>query len=153
MPKDPNVGDQILTALRENNLLLRHLFRALASHRVLGGVMSKVGDPLQLITPGSTPKFTVTASPADVLTVAEQTTWTSSDPTNAPVTMDASDPTGLTATVDVSESATVGSEITLTWTYANADGSKAVAEGIYPVVAPPAPPVPDVTGGTMEQSE
>lgn len=154
MSREYTLDQHILKELREMNCLLRHLFRSLTSHRVLGGVMSKVGDPMQLIAPGSTPQFAVTPTPADVVTVAAQAAWASSDPVNAPVTPNASDPTGLTATVDLSENIAIGSEVTLTWTYTNADGSTAIVEGVFPVVAvapPPPPPVTDVTGGTMAQ--
>lgn len=143
----PSIEERILEQLQENNFLLRHLFRSLTSHRVLGGVMSRVGDSMKPITPGSSPKFAVTPTPDKVVTIAQNATWTSSNPL-APVTVDPTDPTGLTATVEIDPSVTVGSEIDLTWTYANADGSIATVTGAFPVVAP----VPaDVTGGTMAQ--
>lgn len=147
------IGRRIVKELRGIIIkLLRYLLRSLTKHRVLGGVMTQVRtSPMVLIAPGSSPKFGVTPLPVDVVTVAAQTAWTSSDPINAPVTVDASDATGLTATVALSESIAVGSEVTLLWTYTNADGTTAAVTGTFPVVAVATPPVTDVTGGTMAQ--
>lgn len=145
------VNHRILEELRENNRLLRYLVRSLVtSHRVLGGVMSN-HNPMNPIAPGNTITLAVTPLPAGVVTAAAQAQWASSDPVNAPVTPVASDETGLTATVTLGPDAVVGSELDVTWTYTNADGSTAVVQGNFPIVAPPPPPVTDVTGGTMAQ--
>lgn len=152
--RESSINRRILEELRENNRLLHHIFRALTHNRVLGGVMSQVRtSPMQLIAPGSSPQFGVTPTPAGVVTQAANTTWTSSDPTNAPVTIDASDPTGLTATVNLGTAAVVGSDLTLTWSYKNpSDGTVVNVVGVFPVVAAAPPPPTDVTGGTMVQT-
>lgn len=146
--REIRIEELILKELRESNFLLRHLFRSLTSHRVLGGVMSQVRTcDMNPIAPGSSAKFAVTPTPDNVVTVSQNAAWTSSNP-SAPVTMDPTDPTGLTATVEIGADVAVGSELDLTWTYTNADGSIATVVGNFPVVAPPAT---DVTGGTMAQ--
>lgn len=151
--REASINRRILEELREMNSLLHHIFRALAHNRVLGGVMTQVRtSPMISISPGNSPQFGVTPTPAGVVTEAANAAWTSSDPTNAPVTPNADDPTGLSATVNLSTAAAVGSEIVLTWTYTNpSDGTVATVEGTFPVVAASAPPPTDVTGGTMTQ--
>jgi len=123
--------------------------KKLIPNRVLGGVMSEIGDPMALlpIAPGNSPQFEVTPTPAGVTTVAANAVWSSSDTTNAPVTANASDPTGLSATVNIPSTATVGTSFTLNWVYTNADGTTATATGSYTIIAL----VTDVTGGTMAQ--
>ena len=144
--------ESILELSRENNELLHDLIGLLTLNRVLGGVMTQMEiSPMQLIAAGSSPVFAVTPTPAGVATVAANASWKSSDTTNAPVTMDTNDPTGLTATVAIGTGIVVGSELTLTWAYKNADGTITTVVGLFPVVAVPPPPAVDVTGGTMAQ--
>ena len=142
---------RILEETRRNNFLLHEIIWLLTPNRVLGGVMSEVGEIMLPIAPGSSPQFGVTPTPAGVSTVAAQAVWTSSDTVNAPVTANSSDATGLSATVAIPTTAIVGNSFTLTWTYTNADGTTAVVAGTYQIIAA-VPPVTDVTGGTMAQT-
>lgn len=99
--------------------------------------------------PGGKAVFTATPVPADA-TVATPPTWTSSDTTNAPITVD---PTGLICTVDILATATVGTEVKLAVTGANADGA-AVTPGTFTfqIVPPPPPPVIDITSFTITET-
>ena len=107
------------------------------------------------ITPGNSPQFQVTptwATPpaAGVTTLAAQAAVTSSDTTNFPVTLNSDDPTGTTFTANLPASAVIpagGEEITITWTYTNADGTVATVTGTVTEEGI----VDDVTGGTFAQ--
>ena len=123
-------------------------------NRILGGVMSQVGDSMSLaaIQPGQTPVFQVTPtfSGAPFTTVAAQAAVTSSDATNFPVTLVSTDPTGLTfeAPIPATATPTGGSEpITITWTYTNTDGTTATVTGTVTESGI----TDDVTGGTFAQ--
>ena len=147
---------EMLEYEKSNQELLLRILREINrnSNRVLGGVMSQVGDPMSLvpIQPGQTPVFQVTPtfSGAAFTTNAAQASVTSSDTTNFPVQLVASDPTGLTfeAPIPATASPTGGSEaITVTWTYTNTDGTKAEVTGTVTELGI----VDDVTGGTFAQ--
>ena len=104
--------------------------------------------------PGVSAKFQVTWTEADgtvdASTVAAQTTWTSSDPTNFPAVMDPADPTGTTVDVAIPETENVAEEVTLTVVYANADGTSATVEATYNL-ASGVVTQPDVTSGTLNR--
>ena len=103
--------------------------------------------PLTPPDPGNTLQFTATPTPAgSVLPSGVVPTWTSSDPTNAPVTVD---PTGLIATVVLSTSITVGESVTLTITATLPDGTTPTGSTTFTVGA--APPV-EVTGFSIAQT-
>ena len=135
------LASEILNTQHETNHLLREILHALR-HNVTSGTISQ-GDLMQLATPGSTLGFTVTPSPANATVLTDASVWTSSDPTNAPVTGN-----GLSASVTLAADAPVGGAFTLTWVYTNADGTTATATIAETVIAP----VIDVTGGTIEQT-
>lgn len=103
---------------------------------------------MQPIAPGFSPQFTATPQPAgNVLNPTQPVpTWTSSDPTNAPVTADKS---GLVATVAIPSTATVGATFTLTINYTNADGTAATGAADFTIVAAPAM---DITRFTIAQT-
>jgi hypothetical protein len=147
-----SLEERILKELRENNHLLHHVIRILTSHRILGGVMSQIGDPMNLIAPGSTVQFGVTPTPAGVATLAAQVIWsgTASDGSAITVIPNAGDAAGLTATVVLPDTIAVDSELDVFWSYTNADGTVADVIGKFTVVAV-VPPVVNVTGGTMAQ--
>jgi hypothetical protein len=89
--------------------------------------------------PGNTLVFTATPTPAGaVLPAGVVPTWTSSDPTNAPVT---ADPTGLIGTVVLSSSITVGESVTLTVSATLPDGTTPTGSVSFTVGAPPPPEV------------
>lgn len=120
----------------------------LHSNRIYGFVITQQGDfPMALlpIAPGYSPEFTATPIPTDAV-LSSVPTWTTSDETNAPITVDA---TGLIVTVAIPTTATVGTSFVLTISYTNADGAVATASTTQIIVA--APPV-DVTGFTIEQT-
>lgn len=71
--------------------------------------------------PGATAVIDFTPVPADA-TLTQPPTITSSDTTNAPVTVDS---TGLVATVQFPASAVVGTNYVLTCSYTNPDGTMA----------------------------
>lgn len=97
------------------------------------------------IAPGNSPVFTATPVPATSVP-STPPGWTSSDTTNAPITVD---PTGLVATVAIPANAVVGTQFTLTIHYTNADGSAATGETTQTIVAPASP---DITSFTIEQT-
>lgn len=140
---------QVLVQIRD---LLFEIRGSLASNsnRVVGGIIKQLGGDMSLglLTPGSSPQFGVTPSPAGVATVLADTVWTSSDSVHAPVAANGSDPTGLTANVAISKSATVGHTFTLTWTYTNSDGTVATASATFTIVVTPG----NVSGGALAQS-
>ena len=138
--------------------ILREL-RELNSHNVTGGTIRRIGDsPMSTsfptLGPGVTAKFQVTPTEAsgvvDESTLAAQTAWTSSDPTNFPVVTDPTDPSGDTADVTIPQAETTTETVTLTWTYTNADGTTATASASFDLVGGVVTPV-DVTGGTIER--
>ena len=116
---------------------------------ITGGTIRQIGNPMALlpIAPGNSPQFGVTPTPAGVTALAANTVWSSSDTTNAPVTMNAADATGLSATVNIPSTAVVGTAFTLTWTYTNADSKVATATISLTISAL----VIDVTGGSIAQ--
>lgn len=136
------------------NLLKKLLALLLNRNDVTGGVIRRIGDSqmntnaLPVLGPGVSAKFQVTPEPAGVVTLAADTTWTSSDPTNFPAVMDPSDPTGTTCDVTIPESETTTEGIILTWGYANPDGVTASASAEFDIVGGVVTPV-DVTGGTI----
>lgn len=149
---------QFFQEVWEQGTLLRHLYRVLTPHRVLGGVIAQLEtSPMILIAPGSSPVFGVTPEPAGVVTSASQAAWSASSSDNSTVTITpvTTDDTGLTATATLPETINAGAELMITWTYTNADGKVVSVTGIFPVFAapPPPPPVIDVTGGTLAQVE
>lgn len=108
------------------------------------------GESMLPIAPGFAPGFTATPLPAGTTPApGNPVAWTSSDTTNAPVTVNASDPTGLTATVNIPSGATVGTSFTLSVSYTNADGTVATGSASFTIAA--APPS-DITSFTIAQS-
>lgn len=97
------------------------------------------------ISPGNSPIFTATPIPATSVPSAPPT-WTTSDTTNAPITVDK---TGLIATVDIPPSATVGASFVLTVSYTNADGTVATGTTSQTIVASPSQ---DITSFTIAQT-
>lgn len=97
------------------------------------------------IAPGNSPVFTATPNPADAVP-STPPTWTSSDTTNAPISVD---PTGLICTVAIPSGASVGASFTLTISYTNADGTVATGTTTETIVAPPSP---DILSFTIVQT-
>lgn len=111
--------------------------------------ITQQGDPMALlpIAPGFSPVFTATPVPSSsVPNPATPPTWTSSDPVNAPVSVDS---TGLIVTVNVPASAVVGTSVTLSVSYTNADGTVATGSISITIVAVPSP---DITSFTIQQT-
>jgi hypothetical protein len=115
-----------------------------------GFTITQTGDssmPLTAPDPGNTLVFTATPTPAGaVLPAGVVPTWTSSDPTLAPVTVD---PTGLIGTVVLDPSIPVGESVTLTVTATLPDGTTPTGSVSFTVGAPPPP---EVTGFTVIQT-
>lgn len=99
------------------------------------------------LDPGQSPQFTATPTPADSSLGAVVPTWTSSDPANAPVTVDS---TGLIATVALSPSIAVGESVTLTISATSPDGTVTATGSITFTIAAPPPVFP--TGFDIAQS-
>lgn len=97
------------------------------------------------IAPGNSPVFTATPVPSTSVP-STPPTWTSSDTTNAPASVD---PTGLIATVAIPTSAVAGTSFTLTVSYTNADGTVATGSTSQTIVAPASP---DITSFTVDQT-
>lgn len=147
------IAQRLHQEVREHTFLLQEIARSLGkierilTHLNISNVTSGTikGDTDMPLTPGSTATFTVTPEPSNATLLEHGSVWSSTDNTNAPVTVDS---TGLIATVTFPETATVGAPFTLTWTYTNADGTYATASISETIVAP----VIDVTGGTITQT-
>jgi hypothetical protein len=103
-------------------------------------------NPMVSIAPGNSPVFTATPVPATSVP-STPPTWTSSDTTNAPITVD---PTGLIATVAIPSTAVVGTSFTLEISYTNADGTVATGSTTQTIVSAPSP---DITSFTIEQTQ
>ncbi len=105
------------------------------------------------IQPGQSPKFQVTptfSGPPFPL-VGAQAAITTSDPVNAPASIDLTDdPTGATFILNLTTGATIaagGEALTVTWSYTNTDGTVANVTGTVTEQGI----VDDVTGGTFAQ--
>jgi hypothetical protein len=120
---------------------------------VTGGEIRRIGNiamgtTLPTLGPGVTATFEVTPTPAGVVTIAKNAVWSSSDPANFPAVQDPTDTTGNTADVTIPQSDTGTENVTLTWTYTNADGTVATASAVFDLVGGTVAAV-DVTGGTI----
>lgn len=144
----------LITKLLEDLRVLLHAIQQLISelkhkaNRIERFVISQLEIHMLPIAPGNSPEFTATPVPATSVP-ATPPTWTSSDTTNAPITVD---PTGLIATVNIPETAVVGTDFSLTVSYINPDGTVATGSVSLTIVAPPPPPSPDITAFTIEQT-
>ena len=127
------------------------------ANRVLGGVMTQIGDPVLLIAVGNSPQYQVTptwATPpaAGETTLLAQASITSSDPTDFPVALNSTDPTGTTFTLGpIPPQDTIGEGDTITWEYTNTDGTTASVVGTVTIVNGVPVITDDVTGGTFTQ--
>jgi hypothetical protein len=103
------------------------------------------------IAPGYSPVFTATPLPAgSFLTPGTAVpVMSSSDTTNAPVTVD---PTGLIGTVVIPASAVVGTTFVLTETYTNADGTLATGSATFTIVAAGGGGGSNIAGFTIAQT-
>jgi hypothetical protein len=125
-----------------------------------GGVIREIeqqgetimGTTFPPLGPGVSAKFQVTWTEAggvvDTETLAAQTAWTSSDPTNFPAVMDPADPTGTTVDVAIPATENATEEVTLSVQYNNADGTSAVATATYNLTSGVVTQA-DVTAGTL----
>src|SRR6185437_5323924 len=89
--------------------LLERILYAVEAHFPTSFLIQQSGDIMVPLDPGQSPQFTATPTPAGSSLGAVVPTWTSSDPTNAPVSVDA---TGLVATVALSNAIAVGESVT-----------------------------------------
>ena len=138
------IGHEILREMRERR----------RPSTVTGGSFRQIGSPTMVpIQPGQSPKFQVTPtfSGEPFALVGAQAAVSTSDPTNAPASIDLTDdPTGatfvlnLTAGVQIAEG---GEALTVAWTYTNTDGVVATVSGTVTEEGI----VDDVTGGTFAQ--
>jgi hypothetical protein len=137
--------EKILHEQRRTVQLLECVLALLVPPPITGFIIAQQGDPMLPIAPGFSPVFTATPVPATSVP-STPPTWTSSDTTNAPITVD---PTGLIATVAIPASAVVGTAFTLTVSYTNADATVATGSISLTIVAAPSP---DITSFTIEQT-
>lgn len=150
-----DIAEQSLEVQRQ----ILHEIRAIRRHLipqpsvVNGGAFTQIGEPMLPIQPGNSPKFQVTptfSGPSFPLVGAEASVATS-DPTNAPASIDLTDdPTGATFILNLLAGAVIapgGEALTVTWTYLNADGVPATVTGTVTELGI----VDDVTGGTFAQ--
>lgn len=145
-------------------IALRHLLkrRPHLPNRVVGGVITQVGDPMSSpvlvpIQPGQKPRFKVTpAFSGDPFTlIFAQAAISTSDAANAPAQIVPDDPAGTNPDgtifeVDLTSGVTLpagGEGIDVDWSYANTDGVVAHVTGTLTENGI----VDDVTGGTFEQ--
>lgn len=139
---------------KEQSHLLRAILHALKlPHRVLGGVMTQIGEPMVPIQPGQSPKFQVTPtfSGAAFTLDGSKAAVSTSDAVNAPAALDLTDdPQGTTFLLNLTPNAQIavgGEPIVVTWTYTNLDGTVATVTGTVTEEGI----VDDVTGGTFTQ--
>jgi hypothetical protein len=129
----------------------------LPSHlnRVTGGTFRQIGNPMQPIQPGNSPKFQVTptfSGPPFPL-VGAQAAVSTSDSVNAPASIDLTDdPTGATFVLNLTAGAVIdpvnGEPIVVKWQYTNEpDGVVASVQGTVTEQGI----VDDVTGGKFDQ--
>lgn len=139
---------EVLRKLERIEHLESHILHQLYQRFIVRHFIIEKENPLTPVSPGFNPVYTASPIPAGAILNPSQPapTWTTSDPTNAPVTADAS---GLNAAVAIPASAPVGTAFTLTVSYTNLDGT--VAQGALDQTIASAPPV-DVTGFTIAQS-
>lgn len=134
--------------LRELLKFLRHTM--LKHNEVTGGTMFRVGDPMNPIQAGNIVKFQVTptfSGDAFVLDGAKAAI-ASSDAVNFPVALDPTDAEGRTFVADLTAvTIKVPEDVTVTWTYVNADGIVATVAGTVTELGI----VDDVNGGTFAQ--
>jgi hypothetical protein len=142
--------------------ILRRLPETPPPNRVLGGVMTEIGDPMSTVplTPiadGNSPVFQVTpqwATPpaAGETTLLAQASISSSNPTDFPVALVTTDPTGTTFTLGpLPNQDTVNEGDTISWVYTNADGTTATVTGTVTIVAGVVSITDDVVGGSFTQ--
>ena len=97
-------------------------------------------NPMNPVVPGAVLDFVATVTPSGAATSPSDVAWTSSDPTNFPVTQSVGDPSGLTASVTVPAGAVItppaAAGPTVTCTVTNSDGTIAVGTSSpQPIVA------------------
>jgi len=138
--------------VRLQRAILHHLN---PTSRVIGGTFTQIptGGIMLPIQPGNSPAFQVTptfSGPPFPL-VGAQAAVSTSDPVNAPASIDLTDdPTGATFVIALTPGAVIptgGEAITVTWTYTNTDGTVATVTGTLTEEGI----VDDVTGGVFEQ--
>jgi hypothetical protein len=134
---------------REVVRLLKSIDKHLNPHRVLGGVMTQIGDPMLPIQPGNTVKFQVTpAFSGAPFTLDGTKAAITTDDANAVATIDAADPQGTTFDIALADVPLTGSlSIAVDWAYTNLDGTVAHVTGTLTENGI----VDDVTGGTFLQ--
>lgn len=129
--------------LQEILIELRKITRRLEHPRITHLTLQEIF--MTPIAPGSSPVYTATPQPTGSVP-ATRPTWTSSDTTNATVTVDA---TGLIATVAIPATAVVGTSFTLSVSYTNADGTIATGSLTQTIVAAASP---DIESFVIEQT-
>lgn len=135
--------EEILRIEREQLHVLREIQRELKPPRIDRFLIKEI--TMLPIAPGFSPVYTAIPVPAGTFP-STPPTWTSSDTTNAPISVD---PTGLIATVAIPATAVVGTSFTLSISYTNADGSVATGSLTQTIVAAPSP---DITSFTIAQT-
>jgi hypothetical protein len=138
---------ELLEETRENGRVLRKILHQLQTANRIEGfeIVQQETSTMLPIAPGFSPVFTATPVPSTSVP-STPPTWTSSDTTNAPITVD---PTGLIATAAIPASATVGATGTFNISYTNADGTVATGSFSWTIVAAPSP---DITSFTIAQT-
>jgi hypothetical protein len=152
-------GKDLIALAKEQIVLSRDILRHLnPTDRVIGGTFKQIStgdDTMALvpIQPGQNPEFQVTpqfSGPPFALDLTKISV-SSSDPVNAPVSLDlVLDPTGATFKVSLTPGAVIaagGEAIQISWTYTNPDGTQGVVSGTLTEEGI----VDDVTGGTFAQ--
>ena len=144
--RDSERRDDALRRLEhEIRKLWRVVYRILEQEFIDAEIFeSRLETPMVAQAPGNTIVVTFAPVPTDA-TLTQPPTITSSDTTNAPVTVD---PTGLIATVAFPSTAVVGTAYTLDIAYTNPDGTTAAGSFSGMIVAP----VIDATSFTSEQT-
>lgn len=122
---------EILSELKQNNRLLYRILQEVTPQFPEGFTIQ--GDSMIALSPGNSPQFTATPVPAGSSLGSVVPTWTTSDPVNAPISVDV---TGLVATCDLSASIAVGASVTLSISATSSDGSQTATGSVtFTVVA------------------
>jgi hypothetical protein len=101
------------------------------------------------LAPGSSVQVKAVPKPKGVVTLLNQASWDSSDPSTAVATANTADPTGCTATVTALKDARVDAGADILWRYKNTNGEQ-VASTLFTIrVVPRAAINEQVTGADI----
>ena len=151
------LGAKIHEEVQEQTRVLRSILRVAKDirnelrHTVTSTTISRQGDPMNPIYPGTTQTYTVALGPAGATVIPADGVWSTSDPVNAPITPDPTNP--LAASVTVNSALVIpptGYTYSVEYTYTNPDGDVVTAPVATETVLAPAI---DVASATLARTD